>query len=207
MLKQKMALAASLLTLFAILGSGLVAYTYQLTRERISENERLLLLRVLNSLIPQESYDNDLFSDRIQVTQATLLGTHEAVTIYRARKAGQPVAVALTPTAREGYNGPIRLLVVISYDGTIMGVRVTSHQETPGIGDFIEYRRSNWILTFNGHNLNNPEDSKWKVRRDGGVFDHQTGATITPRAVVKAVHNTLLYYQSNREKIFASSTK
>jgi len=130
------------------------------------------------------------------------LGTKESVPVFRARKDGKPVALAITPVAPDGYVGPIKLLVAISVDGTILGVRVLSHHETPGLGDAIEEKRSNWVLGFNGHSLSNPEDKGWHVRRDGGQFDQFTGATITPRAVVKAVHKALKFYELNKDKLF-----
>jgi electron transport complex protein RnfG len=202
MLKE-MVRAATLLTLFAVLGGGLVAFSFQATDEQIKENERLTLLRTLSALIPPERYDNDLFSDIREMQHEAFLGTDEFVTIYRARKGGQPVAAVLTSVAPDGYSGRIRLLVGLNYDGTLVGVRVLSHQETPGLGDSIEERRSDWIFGFNGRSLNNPDKTGWKVKRDGGVFDQFTGATITPRAIVKAVYKTLLFYRQYRDEVFA----
>lgn len=201
-LRATMIRAASMLTLFAVLGGGLVALSFQVTHEQIKKNERMTLLRSLNDIVPHQDYDNDLLTDTREVNNLTLLGTAEPVIIYRARHHGQPVAAIFTAVAPDGYNGMIRLLVGIRSDGTIAGVRVVSHQETPGLGDIINLRRSSWILGFNGHSLSNPKEENWKVKRDGGVFDHQTGATITPRAVVKAVKNTLLFYQQFREEVF-----
>lgn len=201
-LETRIIRVAAILTLFAILGSGLVTFTYQITAPHIAANERATLLRTLNALITQDQYDNDLFNDFIWLQNEDLLGTNQPVTLYRARKAEQPVAVLLTPVAPDGYNGAIRLLVGINYNGTLLGVRVISHQETPGLGDYIETRRSNWILDFKGRSLTNPNESGWRVKRDGGVFDQMTGATITPRAVVKAVYKTLLFYQQQRNALF-----
>lgn len=202
MLEVRIIRVAAILTLFAVLGSGLVTFTYQITAPHIAVNERATLLRTLNALISQDQYNNDLFNDFIWVQNEDLLGTNQPVTLYRARKAGQPVAALLTPVAPDGYNGAIHLLVGINYNGTLLGVRVISHQETPGLGDYIETRRSNWILDFKGRSLTNPNESGWRVKRDGGVFDQVTGATITPRAVVKAVHKALLFYQQQRTALF-----
>jgi Na+-translocating ferredoxin:NAD+ oxidoreductase subunit G len=202
MLKQ-MLRAATLLSFFAVLGGGLVAFSFELTHEQIKANERAALVRTLNSLIPHEKYDNDLLEDSLALQNEMLLGTDKPVIIYRARKAGKPIAAVLTPEAPDGYNGRIRLLVGIDYEGTLMGVRVLSHRETPGLGDQIEIRKSNWILGFNGHSLNNPKKAGWNVKKDGGVFDQFTGATITPRAVIKAVHKTLVFYQQNQNDVFA----
>jgi electron transport complex protein RnfG len=205
MLIKQIVRATTRLTFFAMLGAGLVAFSYQLTDEKIKENERLALLQTLNTVIPREWYDNELFSDTLKIQHESFLGTDEPVTIYRARKNGQPVAAALTPVAPDGYNGRIRLLVGINYQGTLVGVRILSHQETPGLGDNIELRRSNWIIGFNGHSLTNPDETGWKVKRDGGIFDQFSGATITPRAVVKTVYKTLLFYHKYRDEVFAEN--
>jgi electron transport complex protein RnfG len=190
------------LFLFAVVGSGLVAFTHDNTAERIHDNERRALLRSLNELIPPDRYDNDIFHDILYARHKELLGTDKPVPIYRARKNGWPVAVVLAPVAPDGYNGNIRLLVAINLDGTLAGVRVVQHRETPGLGDAIETSTSDWILGFNGKSLNKPGKEGWKVKRDGGEFDQFTGATITPRAVVKAVHKALLYYQLYGHELF-----
>lgn len=194
--------AALLLTTFAVLGGGLVAFSFHQTYQQIKYNERMTLLRTLNALVPYELYDNDLFNDTTTILNEALLGIDEPVTIYRARKEGQAIAAVLTPVAPDGYSGRIYLLVAINYEGILIGVRVLSHQETPGLGDKIELRRSNWILGFNGRSLINPKAPDWKVKRDDGVFDQLTSATITPRAIVKAVYKTLLFYQQYRDEIF-----
>ena len=191
---------ASILTIFAILGGGLVAFSYQTTITQIKTNEREALLRTLTALVPTNQYDNDLFADIKKMPSK--LGIDNNLTIHIARKAGKPIAAILIPTAPDGYNGRINMLVAVDYAGVIIGVRVTSHQETPGLGDKVELLRSKWILGFNGHSLLDPTEQGWKVKRDSGVFDQFTGATVTPRAVVKTVHKTLLFYWQNRDKIF-----
>ena len=196
-----------LLGLFAMAGAALVAATYEVTKQRIAENERLALLDKLQSVVPPERYDNNLLDDTVQVGDPELLGTARPVNVYRARKDGEPVAAILTPVAPDGYGGPIRLIVGVNADGSVAGVRVLSHRETPGLGDLIEESRSDWILGFNGKSLGNPPAEKWKVKRDGGVFDQFTGATITPRAVVTAVRNTLEYFQNHRDTLFRASPK
>src|SRR5690606_4959952 len=120
-----------------------------------------------------------------------MLGTTQPVTVYRAFRGGEPVAALFNSVAPDGYSGEIRLLVGVRVDGSLSGVRVLSHKETPGLGDPIEVRHSDWITRFSGLSLENPPFERWKVRRDGGDFDQFTGATITPRAVVKATRNTL----------------
>lgn len=203
---RRMAIAAGLLAAFAATGVGLVAFTELSTRERIAANERAYLMRTLNEIVPAEAHDNDMFSDTIEVSDVELLGTPEAITVFRAFSGGRPVAVILTPIAPDGYSGAIKLLVGIAMDGRLTGVRVTSHRETPGLGDGIEAARSDWILGFDGRSLDDPPIGRWAVRRDGGDFDQFTGATITPRAVVKAVSNALLYFEKNGQALFAPQT-
>ncbi len=202
-LLRNMAISAVLLGLFAIAGTSMVSLTYENTAERIAANHRATLLKTLHQLLPPEQHDNDMFSDTIRISQQPLLGTDDSINIYRARKAGQPVAAIIEAIAEDGYNGNIYLLVAISYNGELAGVRVVNHRETPGLGDGIDLSHSNWILNFTGKSLQNPASKLWAVKRDGGVFDQFTGATITPRAVVKAVHNTLIYYQRHRDELFA----
>mgnify|MGYP002713083232 CR=1 FL=1 len=202
MLFRNMLFSALLLALFAVFGSGLVAMTHQATAERIQRNEREALLESINTLVPRSNYDNDLFRDHIQVTDPQLLGTKDPVDVYRAREEHHPVALVLTPIAPGGYGGDIKLLVAIRYNGSIAGVRVMSHHETPGLGDRVEIEKSDWVTKFNGHSLGDPAPDKWKVKKDGGIFDQFTGATITPRAVVKGVYNTLRYFKAHRDELF-----
>lgn len=197
-----MLIGALILGLFAVVGTGLVALTHDGTAERIAENERQALLRSLHQIIPPDSHDNDIYTDIIQVRDP-LLGSEQPVNVYRARLGETPVAAVIASVAPDGYSGAIKLLVGINYDGTLSGVRVISHKETPGLGDAIEAERSDWILAFNSRSLANPDQTRWKVKKDGGVFDQFSGATITPRAVVQAVYHTLRYYQTHREVLFA----
>jgi len=193
---------AGLLMLFAVLGAGLVGETYDSTYETIKRNEQEALLRKLNTILPASGYDNDLLSDRIDLPADPLLGTTTESKAYRAYKNGKPVAIVLSPIAPNGYSGPIELLVGINHDATLAGVLVVKHRETPGLGDAIEAERSDWIKGFNGKSLQNPTLKKWKVKRDGGYFDQFTGATITPRAVVKAVRSSLVYFDEHRKTLF-----
>lgn len=206
MLSKHVLRSAVLLGLFALVGTGLVAMVFTTTKDPIAEAERAYMLRSLNSVIKKELYDNDIFTDYIEVTSADYLGTDKPVPVFRARKNNQPVAVAITPVARQGYVGPIKLLVGIDINGTIIGVRVLQHRETPGLGDAIEEKRSNWIFGFDNRSLDNPESKNWRVRRDGGVFDQFTGATVTPRAVVRAVHDALKYFKKNQETLFTQKS-
>ncbi|MBI5039814.1 MAG: electron transport complex subunit RsxG [Gammaproteobacteria bacterium] len=191
--------------LFTVFGTALVAFTYANTRSVIEANARANLLQNLNTLVPSDRYDNDLLNDSLAVADPNMLGTDAPVTIYRARKAGQPAAVILAPVAPDGYSGDIKLLVAINADGTLAGVRVTAHRETPGLGDAIEAARSDWILKFTGRSLTDPDEKHWAVKKDDGAFDQFTGATITPRAVVKAVKKALIYFHHNRQTLFADA--
>jgi len=198
--------AALLLALFGVTGSALVAFTHEQTRERIAQNERLALLRSLQVLVRPETVDNDMVTDAIQVQDPDLLGSAET-TVYRGRMGGQPVAVVLDPVAPDGYSGPIRLLVAVRRDGSLAGVRVIAHKETPGLGDRIEEEKSDWILDFTNRSLGKPPPPKWKVKRDGGIFDQFTGATITPRAIVKAVRKTLEFVQAEGERLYTAKAQ
>jgi len=200
-------ISAVFLFLFAVTGSGLVSFTHESTAERIADNQRKALLKSLNEVVTPDRYDNNIFHDVVYAQNSELLGTDEPVPVYRARKGGWPVAAVLAPVAPDGYNGAIRLLIAINLDGTLAGVRVVEHRETPGLGDGIEAERSGWILGFNSKSLNNPSQKDWKVKRDGGIFDQFTGATITPRAVVKAVKEALIYYQLHGHKVFAQDPR
>jgi electron transport complex protein RnfG len=195
--------AGVLLAAFALAGGSLLALTYSSTRERIAQNEREFTLSSLNQIVDEHRYDNDLFSDLLMVHDRELLGSKKPVEVYRARMQGKPVAAIIASTAPDGYNGSIHLLVGVNIDGGLAGVRVTSHRETPGLGDGIEIDRSDWILDFNGRSLGQPNLDRWQVQRDGGEFDQFTGATITPRAVVKAVKNTLLYFAAHKDELFS----
>ena len=194
-------IAGLILGTFSILGVGLVSATYEVTKERIAYNERLSLLRKLQAMVPPESVDNDMVADRIEVHDKELLGSGTTY-VYRGRKNGQPVAAVLTPVVPDGYSGPIKLLVTVRTDGTLGGVRVVAHKETPGLGDKIEEEKSDWIFGFAGKSLGKPPLERWEVKRDGGDFDQFTGATITPRSVVKAVKNTLLFMQRKGRDVY-----
>ncbi len=195
--------AVLVLGLFALVGTTVVALTNHVTRDRIVQNQREYLLRGLNELIPQDRYDNDLFTDLITVIDEELLGTSDPVNVYRARNNGSPVAAILGPVAPNGYSGPIGLLIAINYDGGLVGVRVSSHKETPGLGDKIDSKKSDWIFSFEGLRIGNPPAVQWTVKKEGGYFDQFTGATVTPRAVVIAVYNALRYFDDNRELVFS----
>ncbi|MEN8819537.1 MAG: electron transport complex subunit RsxG [Abyssibacter sp.] len=202
-LRRQMFGSAGLLALFAIVGGVLVAGTEALTRERIIEQQRASLRSTLTEVLPAERYTNALLDDTIRIRDPDLLGTDEPLTAYRARRGAEPVAVLFPVVAPDGYSGDIRLLVGIDTHGTLTGVRVLNHRETPGLGDAIETRRSDWIRQFAGLSLGEPPPRQWKVRKDGGQFDQFAGATITPRAVIKAVRQALVFFDTHRDTLLA----
>ena len=197
---KQIAFTSLLLMLFAVVGGGLVGITFEGTAEQIAANERAAMLRNLNQILPADSYDNDLLEDSLQLEADERLGQEQASTAYVARKNGNISAIIFSVIAPDGYSGAIKLLVGVNADGSLAGVRVVGHRETPGLGDAIEAERSDWIRSFDGKSLQNPGPRGWAVKRDGGVFDQFTGATITPRAVVKAVHQTLIYFDRHKKQ-------
>ncbi|MDH3354777.1 MAG: electron transport complex subunit RsxG [Chromatiales bacterium] len=203
---RNMVISATILGLFAVLGTGMVSYTYQMTKPQIKENERQAILKNLHAIISPKEHNNPIEQDTIEVIDP-LLGSNKPIKIYRARMDKLPVAAIINSIAPDGYGGNIYLLVAIRYNGTLAGVRVVSHHETPGLGDGIEAERSNWVFAFKGRSLSNPTDRGWGVKKDGGEFDQFTGATITPRVVVKAIYKTLKYYSQHRDAIFAHTEK
>ena len=197
-------ISAVVLSVFAVIGSTLVSLAFQGTEQRIAQNERDALMRQMAAILPPERYDNDLLADTTEVLSPADFG-ETPTTIYRARKGGENVAAVFSPVTTPGYSGDVVLIVGVYTDGSVAGVRVLNHKETPGLGDKIEVKRHPWILDFAGKWIGNPPDYRWKVKRDGGDFDQFTGATITPRTVVAAVRRTLQYFNNYRQEIFAES--
>ena len=190
------------LGLVALLGTALLTGVARWTQPRIIEQERRAALARLEALIPSSGYDNSPHDDQYSFNATDGLFAGQSISVYRARMGRQPAAVVLRLAAPDGYNGDIHLLVGIDFEGTVTGVRVTSHRETPGLGDDIETARSDWILGFAGRSLANPPPESWAVRKDGGVFDQFTGATITPRAVVNAVREAQELFALRRDEWF-----
>lgn len=193
--------SAAALGMVAIVGTTLLTGVDTLTADRIAAQERRVILEQLGQIIPR-NHDNELLDDRIAFSDEHHFPNGQQVTAYRARLNGEPLAVVLKFNAVNGYNGNISLLVGINTDGTLRGVRVTAHKETPGLGDAIEVEKSDWINDFSGKSLKHPAPAEWAVRRDGGMFDQFTGATITPRAIVDAVKLALEYFDSNQAYLF-----
>ena len=191
------------LLVFALIGTALLAWTYELTHEAIARSVEKEKLKLVAQIAPPETYDNEIMKDTLQLAEDRLLGG--ASVVYRGRLKGRPSIAVLQAVAPDGYSGKINLIIAIHSDGRIGGVRVVSHRETPGLGDYIEIAKSNWIAGFTGASLEDRRDSEWKVRKDGGSFDYRTGATITPRAIVKAVHKALQYHTQHRDELYAEA--
>ena len=194
---------AVILGLFAIGTAATLAITNEATLDQVRCNKQQALMTSLNQVMPHHQHDNDLLADRITVNDP-LLGRSEQH-LYRARLNGENSGAVLEATAPDGYGGAIALIVGVDTQGQVQGVRVVPpHNETPSLGDSIETKKSDWILGFNGHSLGNPEAAGWAVKKDGGEFDSFTGATITPRAVVGAVHRALQYFSANQNHVFSA---
>ncbi len=187
------------LALIGLVAAALLAGLNLATRDRIDLQQRAQALATLNRIVPPETYDNDLIDDRIR---AWIAGLQPPSTLYRARKDEQPVAVLAEITTKQGYSGPITLLVGMRPNGRIIGVRVISHQETPGLGDRIEHRRGDWIGQFTGTTPDQPLAEAWKSRRRGGEFDALSSATVTSEAVIGAIRSLLDWYERNQELVF-----
>lgn len=190
---------------FTVLGTLVLASAFFATRAPIEESERQARLELFQQVLPAALHDNDLLKDTAIVVAGGELGNRDETLAYRARLAGQPSAVILEATAPDGYSGDIKLLVAVRADGSIAGVRVVAHKETPGLGDYIDIAHGNWIKNFDGQSLAKTADDAWKVKKDGGSFDYMAGATITPRAVVKAVYKVLKYFEGHRDELFAAA--
>lgn len=189
------------LFVFALIGTAMMAYTYKKTDPIIERSAQAEKLALISQVLPRSLYDNDLLSSYRELPADDLLGTRKPSGAWFASKAGQPAGVVLEAVAPEGYSGDITLLIGIDANGAITGVRVTQHKETPGLGDYIELAKSPWILQFGGKTLPENGSNAWKVKKDGGQFDSRAGATITPRAIVKAVRETLKYFAAHRDEL------
>jgi electron transport complex protein RnfG len=193
-----------LLAGFAIAMALLIAGTFLQTRERIAEQQRRAEEKALLEILPAGAHDNALLEDTLPAPVGDdLLQLQTPRAIYRARQGGEVSALVLPARAPDGYSGSIQLIVGVARNGKITGVRVVEHRETPGLGDKIERRKSDWIEAFRGRSLNNTASEAWAVRKEGGDFDQFTGATVTPRAVIAATHRTLQYVAQERERLFA----
>lgn len=193
------------LGLFAIVTTAAIAATYLSTRDAIAAQERAAQAKALLQIVPRSRHDNSMLDDVLPVSDSALLSLPGPEQIHIARQRGEVVAVIIPAVAPDGYGGTIKLITGINADGSIAGVRVVAHNETPGLGDKVDLKKSDWVLGFNGKSLQNPQPERWKVKKDRGEFDQFTGATITPRAVTKAVYQTLQYFAQNKKTLLQPS--
>lgn len=191
------------LAVIAAICTALVAATYQLTEDRIAANEKALLEESLQPALAGVFYDSGVSESRLILQPPHDLPGNDAAIIYRVFSEEQPVAVLFVVTARDGFSGAIRILVGVGFDGTVTGVRILQHRETPGLGDKIDSARSDWVFQFDGRSMGDPVVTAWAIKGDGGEFDQLTGASITPRAVIKAIRDTLIYFDAHRDEIFS----
>ncbi len=201
MAKASLHTAANLL-FFTLIGTAMLAITFELTRDTIRQSEENERKKLVVQIAPAASYDNDIMKDTGQVASDELLGSDEETMVYRGRLKNEPSIAVLQAIAPDGYGGRINLIVAIHKDGRIGGVRVVSHNETPGLGDYIDIAKNKWITVFDAATLESHKERDWKVKKDGGTFDYMAGATITPRAVIKAVHKAMQYFALHKEEIF-----
>lgn len=193
------------LTLAAIAAvcTALVALTWQATHERIAANEQAWLEQSLKPALSGIFFEGSVTESKVVLEAPHGLPGRDDAVIYRAWSQGEPVAALFAVTAPDGYSGPIRILVGISYAGDVTGVRILEHSETPGLGDRIVSTKSDWVYQFEGRSLGDPPVEDWQLATDGGEFDQLTGASVTPRAVIRAIRETLLYFDENRDSVFA----
>ncbi len=193
------------LAVIAAICTALVALTYRLTAERIVANEQAWLERSLQPALSGLFYDSGVTESKIIIPPPHELPGSETAIIYRVYAEDAPVAALFIVSARDGYAGPIRVLAGIDTMGVVTGVHVLEHRETPGLGDRVESTKSDWVKQFNGRSLLDPEPTGWAIKGDGGQFDQLTGASVTPRAIIKAIKETLLYFEAHSEEIFAAA--
>ena len=197
---------------FAFVGTALLAYIFEITRAPIEASEKEARLALFKQILPESAHDNDLLKDTVQIAPSELLGNALPSEANVAKLNNKIAGVILEAIAHDGYSGDIKLLIAIRADGSISGVRVLAHKETPGLGDYIDVLHSNWIKLFNDESLSKTAakqliETEWHVKKDGGKFDYMVGATITPRAVVKAVFKALQFFEANKQTLFTQSIK
>ncbi len=197
--------SAANLVFFAVIGTAILASTFFLTHDEIVKSEKAEKLKLITQIVPPALFDNDIIQDSLNIPSDPLLGNDDSTLAYRARLKGEPSAVVLEAIAPDGYSGKIALILAVRANGELAGVRVVAHKETPGLGDYIELPKNPWIKGFDGKSREVYKEADWKVKKDGGQFDYMAGATITPRAVVKAVNKALQYFSVNRDTLFAVS--
>ncbi len=190
---------------FAFVGTALLAYVFDITRAPIEANEKEARLALFQQIMPEHAHDNDLLAATVEIAPDALLGNRLPTVANIAKLNNQFAGVILEAVAHDGYSGDIKLLIAIHADGSISGVRVLAHKETPGLGDYIDIAHGDWIKLFNGESFNKTPAKQWQVKKDGGQFDYMAGATITPRAVVKAVSKALQFFEKHKQTLFVAN--
>ncbi|CAN1508962.1 MAG: electron transport complex subunit RsxG [Sulfuritalea sp.] len=188
---------------FASIGTSLLAYVFDITRAPIEASEKEARLALFKEILPVNVYDNDLLKTTVEIDPNDLLGNRVSTIANIAKFNNKTAGVVLEAIAHDGYSGDIKLLIAIRADGSISGVRVLAHKETPGLGDYIDIAHGKWIKLFDDESVHKTPIANWQVKKDGGKFDYMVGATITPRAVVKAVLKALQFYEINKQTLFA----
>ena len=201
---KKISTTAAAMIIFSLAASTALSVFYFITKSPIDESDARAKRIFLNQVIPADLYDNNLVKDTISVEPSPLLGNKKNIDVYRAKKNNQVIAVIIEAVAPDGYSGEIKTLVGIDQEDKILGVRVITHKETPGLGDYIEIDKSQWIKNFDLKSLDKVSEKQWAVKKDGGDFDYVSGATITPRAVIKSTYKSLLYVKENKKRLFTS---
>ena len=201
---KKVSITASAMIIFSLVASAALSISYFLTKTPIEESDARAKRMFLNQVVPSNLYDNNLVKDTISAEPNLLIGNKKNIDIYRAKKNNQVIAVIIETIAPDGYSGEIKTLVGVDQKDKILGVRVITHKETPGLGDYIEVDKSHWIKNFNLKSLDEMGEKEWAVKKDGGDFDYVSGATITSRAVIKSTYKSLLYVKENKKRLFAS---
>ncbi|NCV54205.1 MAG: electron transport complex subunit RsxG [Betaproteobacteria bacterium] len=189
----------SIISLLGLIFAISLSITFEKSNPIIEQNKIEFKTKLLNEVLDGLDYDNDLIGTYIRIKPNELLKNKTEKYAYLAKKNNILQAVLIESIAPDGYSGEINILTAIRSDGEIIGTRIIDHKETPGLGDYIDQKKSSWISNFDGMSLNNRTDPDWRVKKDQGTFDYKAGATITPRAVIKSVKNTLLFYKENRE--------
>ncbi len=209
-LQSRLSYPSLLLGAAALMATSLLSGMHWVTKSAIAERLAEDLQASLGQVIPEGIYDNDLLAGPLFITIKTgniqtehAPNSHEPLPVYRATQQGEISALAFRQIANDGYGGPIQLLLGIDPNGTLLGVRVLSHKETPGLGDKIERAKSDWIESFKGRSLDDPSHAKWTVKKQGGQFDQFTGATITPKAVILGVKAGLQFFERHRHSLLA----
>ncbi|UOA07843.1 electron transport complex subunit RsxG [Methylobacter sp. S3L5C] len=200
-LRPRLEFQTGILAGFALLASILLGVTNCSTQGTIQQRLDEDLNKSLQEVVPASLYDNDLRQDTLTISSADYNIGADKTTVYLAKKSGQVTAVCFKFSAPDGYSGPINMIMGLDRDGNILGVRVLAHKETPGLGDKIEVAKSDWILSFVGHSLDNLTSSQWTVKKDGGIFDQFAGATITPRKSVQATYRGLQWFKAHQAQL------